>query len=252
MLLTRGLGLGGVVGRCLPIGRGLRAVGYQLRDRREHCEPGSCGGAVGAGRRGGRGRGPGATAGRIGRPRAMLPGAGGQEREQGRAGAGAHAVDDVPSAGARASGGRAPQVAVAPRRPSTTRVRASSCTSGGPTRSWLGLTARCSAGCTTKKKICPHSFMIESKRGSLLGSNPSPSVTIKMETPVTYFYSPAPLLVNVRVDFPKGVLTQWYPGVTAFLPPLAAANSVTVRECPPCSRIQRSIRASRSSAKCVV
>jgi hypothetical protein len=65
------------------------------------------------------------------------------------------------------------------------------------------------------------------KAGTLIGSNPSPSVTIKMETPVTYFYSPTPVLVNVRVEFPKGVLTQWYPGVTKFLPPVAAADSVT-------------------------
>ena len=64
------------------------------------------------------------------------------------------------------------------------------------------------------------------KAGTLIGSNPSPSVTIKMETPVTYFYSPNPLLVNARVEFPKGVLTQWYPGVTKFLPPVAAADSV--------------------------
>ncbi|HKO52914.1 MAG TPA: hypothetical protein VJV79_34635 [Polyangiaceae bacterium] len=66
------------------------------------------------------------------------------------------------------------------------------------------------------------------KAGTLIGSSPSTSVTIKMETPVTYFYSPTPLLVNARVDFPKGVLTQWYPGVTAFLPPLAAAGSITL------------------------
>jgi len=65
------------------------------------------------------------------------------------------------------------------------------------------------------------------KAGTLIGSNPSPSVTIKMETPVTYFYSPTPVLVNAHVAFPKGVLTQWYPGVTSFLPALAAAGSVS-------------------------
>ncbi|HET7545453.1 MAG TPA: hypothetical protein VFK05_36550, partial [Polyangiaceae bacterium] len=70
------------------------------------------------------------------------------------------------------------------------------------------------------------------KAGTLLGSTPSPSVTIKMETPVTYFYSPTPLAVSARVDFPKGVLTQWYPGVSSFLPPLAAVGSLSYPSMP--------------------
>jgi hypothetical protein len=64
------------------------------------------------------------------------------------------------------------------------------------------------------------------KAGALIGSKGSPSVTTKMETPVTYFYSATPLLVKARVDFPNGVLTQWYPGVSTFLPVLAAPGSV--------------------------
>jgi hypothetical protein len=35
----------------------------------------------------------------------------------------------------------------------------------------------------------------------------------RMETPVTYFYTDVPRTVNVRVDFPKGLLTEWYPVV---------------------------------------
>lgn len=57
---------------------------------------------------------------------------------------------------------------------------------------------------------------------------PSQSVTIKMETPVTYFYSDVPLQVQARVDFPHGVLTQWYPGVSLFMPPVAAPNALGV------------------------
>ena len=34
-----------------------------------------------------------------------------------------------------------------------------------------------------------------------------------METPVTYFYTDVPRTVNVRVDFPEGLLTEWYPAV---------------------------------------
>jgi hypothetical protein len=33
----------------------------------------------------------------------------------------------------------------------------------------------------------------------------------RMETPVTYFYTDVPRTVNVRVDFPRGLLTEWYP-----------------------------------------
>ena len=56
------------------------------------------------------------------------------------------------------------------------------------------------------------------KAGNALGS---PSVAIsKMETPVTYFYSDKPRAVDVAVDFPAGVLTQWYPAVVQFSPPM--------------------------------
>jgi len=61
------------------------------------------------------------------------------------------------------------------------------------------------------------------KAGSLEGST---SVHVKMETPVTYFYSGAPLTANVSVAFPMGVLTQWYPAVRSFYPFVAGPNSV--------------------------
>lgn len=63
------------------------------------------------------------------------------------------------------------------------------------------------------------------KAATLLGMH-SPSVTIKMETPVTYFYSDVPLMVQATVDFPKGILTQWYPSVVGFAPPMAAPLAV--------------------------
>lgn len=40
----------------------------------------------------------------------------------------------------------------------------------------------------------------------------------KMETPVLYFHSPTAGSVEVKVDFPKGLITQWYPDSKAFLP----------------------------------
>jgi hypothetical protein len=35
--------------------------------------------------------------------------------------------------------------------------------------------------------------------------------TIRMETPVLYFYSPRDLIVSARVSFAKGLITEWYP-----------------------------------------
>ena len=36
-------------------------------------------------------------------------------------------------------------------------------------------------------------------------------VTVKMETPVIYFYSPEEKEVNVKVNFPNGTISEWYP-----------------------------------------
>jgi hypothetical protein len=35
--------------------------------------------------------------------------------------------------------------------------------------------------------------------------------SVRMETPVLYFYSSRPETVDVRVDFPQGLITEWYP-----------------------------------------
>jgi len=43
----------------------------------------------------------------------------------------------------------------------------------------------------------------------------------KMETPVTYFYAPAPIEVTAKVAFPKGIFTQWYPFVETMDPLVA-------------------------------
>lgn len=41
---------------------------------------------------------------------------------------------------------------------------------------------------------------------------------IKMETPVTYFYTDQQRTVHVRVEMPKGLLTHWYPYVKSYGP----------------------------------
>ncbi|MCB9763378.1 MAG: hypothetical protein H6739_26665 [Alphaproteobacteria bacterium] len=51
--------------------------------------------------------------------------------------------------------------------------------------------------------------------GRPAGRGPVPTkgnpVPIRMETPVLYFYSDRPMGVSVKVDFPQGQVTEWYP-----------------------------------------
>jgi hypothetical protein len=42
--------------------------------------------------------------------------------------------------------------------------------------------------------------------------------TVRMETPVVYFYSPKPATVSVQVDFPNGLITEWYPKAASVFP----------------------------------
>ena len=38
--------------------------------------------------------------------------------------------------------------------------------------------------------------------------------TVRMETPVMYFYSPREIDAHVKVAFPQGLITEWYPQAT--------------------------------------
>jgi hypothetical protein len=49
--------------------------------------------------------------------------------------------------------------------------------------------------------------------------------TIRMETPVLYFYSPREETVSVRVAFSKGVITEWYPHAARTEPHDALRNT---------------------------
>jgi hypothetical protein len=44
------------------------------------------------------------------------------------------------------------------------------------------------------------------------------TVTVRMETPVLYFYSPRKTTVSVGVDFPQGLITEWYPDASKVKP----------------------------------
>ena len=47
-----------------------------------------------------------------------------------------------------------------------------------------------------------------------------PSILLKGETPVIYFYTQRPQTVRIGVGFPKGVWTQWYPQAAVVRPSL--------------------------------
>src|SRR5262249_20794385 len=50
--------------------------------------------------------------------------------------------------------------------------------------------------------------------------------TVSMETPVIYFYADRPMRASVRVDFPKGWITEWYPFAAAAPEPLTKRQSI--------------------------
>ena len=53
---------------------------------------------------------------------------------------------------------------------------------------------------------------------------------VRMETPVTYFYTDHVRTVNVRVDFPKGLLTEFYPPAREMLPAFDPKAAYSVGE----------------------
>ena len=60
---------------------------------------------------------------------------------------------------------------------------------------------------------------IRSVKGALVG-------TVRMETPVLYFYASRDAIANVKVRFPKGVITEWYPRAATS----ASNNTIDWRE----------------------
>jgi hypothetical protein len=66
---------------------------------------------------------------------------------------------------------------------------------------------------------------------NLVAGIPGIKATVRMETPVLYFYSPQEVTVRARVDFPQGVITEWYPSAKApvaqlFLPLASARGGI--------------------------
>ena len=61
----------------------------------------------------------------------------------------------------------------------------------------------------------------------LLGKN-SRLALQRMETPVIYFYSAAPQKVNVSVQFPEGIVTEWFPQATKYERRLMEWNDIQI------------------------
>ena len=51
---------------------------------------------------------------------------------------------------------------------------------------------------------------IKANQGGLFGIK----ATVRMETPVLYFYSPTEQTVRASVSFPRGIISEWYPQAT--------------------------------------
>ncbi len=71
--------------------------------------------------------------------------------------------------------------------------------------------------CTRRCDFCSKGACLDAQ-----GNQPL-RVTQKMETPVLYFYSQTPRQVDVTVDFPQGVISQYYPQASSLSPNLGQA-----------------------------
>ena len=72
----------------------------------------------------------------------------------------------------------------------------------------------------TKVRDCP--LRAQGYKGL---EQPAQHVTQKMETPVLYFHTGEPRRVRARVDFVKGLITQWYPVTDLLGPPEGACDA---------------------------
>lgn len=57
-----------------------------------------------------------------------------------------------------------------------------------------------------------------------IGYKANLSGTVRMETPVIYFYAPQAMTARVHVDFPKGYITEWYPKATQVARQIGSGN----------------------------
>ena len=65
-----------------------------------------------------------------------------------------------------------------------------------------------------------------------IGFKASLSGTVRMETPVIYFYAPQAMTARVHVAFPKGYITEWYPKATQVARTLGSGNDPATGNVP--------------------
>jgi hypothetical protein len=58
-----------------------------------------------------------------------------------------------------------------------------------------------------------------------IGYKASLAGTVRMETPVIYFYAPRAMTSRVHVAFPNGYITEWYPKATLVARPLGSGSN---------------------------
>lgn len=64
----------------------------------------------------------------------------------------------------------------------------------------------------------PPFVMDRSQHGGDIFAKRNYRALVRMETPVTYFYTDHPLRIRARVGFPEGLLTEFYPPVAKIMP----------------------------------
>ena len=84
----------------------------------------------------------------------------------------------------------------------------------GQAMDWLPLT-----GSTDLPSFVEHLSNVNNFKGGLRG-------TVRMETPVLYFYAPRETTVSVHATFSKGLITEWYPH--AAVPGLNPRKDITL------------------------
>ena len=66
-------------------------------------------------------------------------------------------------------------------------------------------------------------FAVQAAKFNLFGGKATSHWLQRMETPVIYFHADEPVTLSATVDFPQGLVTEWFPQVAGFGPASGAA-----------------------------
>jgi hypothetical protein len=97
----------------------------------------------------------------------------------------------------------------------------------GTFTSMLGSTGQSLEGLHHEEEALPSFVHGRSSGDNFKGLEIVPTgVTQKLETPVLYFYTQTAQTVQVHVDFPQGIVSQWFPNSAAFQPAIGSFTKV--------------------------